>query len=109
MTKLPIKFVRVTELPDNPAVGTLYFVAGNDDTGLWLGVDENNLEPYTPQQYVEKDDDFASMIKQGIEIVDDTIIIHDDDIASIKNGVLRISPLFAKVEGDTLIYNYESN
>ena len=44
MTTLPIKFVRVTELPDNPAVGTLYFVAGDQDQGLWLGVGENNLE-----------------------------------------------------------------
>jgi hypothetical protein len=40
MTILPIKFVRVTELPDTPAIGTLYFVAGKENQGLWLGVGE---------------------------------------------------------------------
>jgi hypothetical protein len=48
MTTLPLKFVRTSELPDTPAIGTLYFVAGAQDYGLWVGVGEGKLEPYTP-------------------------------------------------------------
>ena len=109
MTTLPLKFVRTSELPDTPAIGTLYFVAGKENQGLWLGVGEGQLEPYTPQQYVIKDEVLEETTRQGLEVKGDTLIIHDEDIATVQNGVLRTSPLFAKVEGDTLIYNYESN
>ena len=109
MTTLPIKFVKVLELPDNPVIGTLYFVSGKENQGLWLGTRGNSLEPYTPQQYVEKDASLEETIKQGMKVVGDTLVIYDEDIATVKNGVLKTSPLFAKVIGDTLIYNYGAN
>lgn len=103
-----IKFYRVETLPETGKVGSLYFVTANNASELWVCTSPTSFEAYTPQQYVESEMP-EETIKQELEVQGDTLIIHDGDIATVQNGVLRTSPLFAKVEGDTLIYNYESN
>lgn len=109
MSVLPIYFARVVQLPENPVPGTIYFVSEEKNAGLWIGTGEGQILPYTPQEYVQKDDNFDQVVQTGVEVVDDTLIIHDPDIATVQNGVLRTSSLFAEVNGDTLIYNYGTN
>lgn len=104
----PIKFYRVETLPETGEVGSLYFVTTHDISGLWVCTSSTSYEAYTPQQYVESEMP-EETVQQGLEVQSDTLIINDEDVATVQNGVLRTSPLFAKVEGDTLIYNYESN
>jgi hypothetical protein len=45
-------------------------------------------------------------LSENIEIVEDTLIM-SDDIVTCKNNILKISPVFATVEGDKLVLNYE--
>lgn len=105
----PVKFYRVATLPEVGEVGSLYFVSGSENYGLWVCTGPISFEAYTPQQYVESET-LEKTVQQGLEVQGDTLIIHDEDIATIQNGILKTSPLFAKVNGDTLIYNnYESN
>lgn len=104
----PIKFYRVKTLPETGEVGSLYFVTTHDTSGLWVCTGPTSFEAYTPQQYVESET-LEKTVQQGLEVQGDTLIIYDEDIATIQNGILKTSSLFAEVNGDTLIYNYESN
>lgn len=104
----PIKFYRVETLPESGEIGSLYFVTAHATAGLWVCTSPTSFEAYTPQQYVESET-LEKTAQQGLEVQGDTLIIHDEDIATIQNGVLRTSSLFAEVNGDTLIYNYGTN
>ena len=103
-----VKFYRVETLPETGEVGSLYFVSGSENYGVWVCTGPTSFEAYTPQQYVEQETP-EKTVQQGLEVQGDTLIIYDEDIATIQNGILKTSSLFAEVNGDTLIYNYESN
>lgn len=94
-----IKFYRVETLPETGKVGSLYFVSGSENYGLWVYTGQ--FEPYTPQNYLEHVD-VASELDKSVSVSEDTLVL-DSDTAVIRNNVMKISTAFAKVEGDKLI------
>ena len=94
-----VKFYRVETLPETGEVGSLYFVSGSENYGLWVYTGQ--FEPYTPQNYLEHVD-VASELEKSVSVSEDTLVL-DSDTAVIRNNVMKISPAFAKVEGDKLI------
>lgn len=98
-----VEFYRVQSLPEQGNIGSLYFVYGSENYGLWLH--DGQFKPYTPQNYLEHVD-VASELDKSVSVSEDTLVL-DSDTAVIRNNVMKISPAFAKVEGDKLIINYE--
>lgn len=98
-----VKFYRVENLPEVGEVGSLYFVYGSENYGLWMH--NGQFRPYTPQNYLEHVD-VASELDKSVSVSEDTLIL-DSDTAVVRNNVMKISPAFAKVEGDKLVLNYE--
>lgn len=98
-----VKFYRVETLPETGKVGSLYFVSGSENYGLWVYTGQ--FEPYTPQNYLEHVD-VASELDKNVSISEDTLVL-DSDTAIVRNNILKISPVFATVEGDKLVLNYE--
>lgn len=103
MTK--VKFIRVTNLPSEGQVGGLYFVDCEPDPRIYLCMEPGIFVPYTPQVYLEHTSS-AQEFSENIEIVEDTLIM-SNDVVTCKNNILKISPLFATVEGDKLVLNHE--
>lgn len=95
----PIKFYRVETLPETGEVGSLYFVSGSENYGLW--VHTGQFEPYTPQNYLEHVD-VAPELDKSVSVSEDTLLL-DSDTAVVRNNVMKISPAFAEVEDDKLI------
>lgn len=94
-----VKFYRVQSLPEQGEIGSLYFVYGSENYGLWMY--DGQFKPYTPQNYLEHVD-VASELDKSVSVSEDTLVL-DSDTAVIRNSVMKISPAFAKVEGDKLI------
>lgn len=99
----PIKFYRVETFPEVGEVGSLYFVSGSENYGLWVYTGQ--FEPYTPQNYLEHVD-VASELNKSVSVSEDTLVL-DTDTAVVRNNVMKISPVFATVEGDKLVLNHE--
>lgn len=95
----PLKFYRVETLPETGEVGSLYFVSGSENYGLW--VHTGQFEPYTPQNYLEHVD-VASELDKSVSVSKDTLLLNGDT-AVVRNNVMKISPVFADVEDDKLI------
>lgn len=95
----PIKFYRVETLPETGEVGSLYFVSGSENYGLWVYTGQ--FEPYTPQNYLEHVG-VASELDKSVSVSEDTLVL-DGDTAVVRNNVMKISTAFADVEDDKLI------
>lgn len=94
-----VKFYKCKQLPEEGKLGSLYFVYGSENYGLWMY--DGQFKPYTPQNYLEHVD-VASELDKSVSVSEDTLVL-DSDTAVIRNSVMKISPAFAKVEGDKLI------
>ena len=94
-----VKFYRVETLPETGEVGSLYFVSGSENYGLWVYTGQ--FEPYTPQNYLEHVD-VASELDKSVSVSKDTLLLNGDT-AVVRNNVMKISPVFADVEDDKLI------
>lgn len=99
MSETKLKFYRVQSLPEQGEIGSLYFVSGEGDYGLWVYTDK--FEPYTPQNYLEHVD-AAQELEKNVSVSKDTLIL-DSDTAIVNNNTMKISPVFAEVEDDKLI------
>lgn len=93
-----VKFYRVETLPEVGEVGSLYFVSGSENYGLWVYTGQ--FEPYTPQNYLEHVD-VASELDKSVSVSEDTLLLNGDT-AVVRNNVMKISPVFAEVEDDKL-------
>ena len=94
-----VKFYRVETLPEVGEVGSLYFVSGSENYGLWVYTGQ--FEPYTPQNYLEHVD-VASELDKSVSVSEDTLLLNGDT-AVVRNNVMKISPVFADVKDDKLI------
>ena len=99
MSDIKIKFYRVQSLPKQGEIGSLYFVSGSENYGLWVYTGQ--FEPYTPQNYLEHVD-VASELNKSVSVSEYTLVL-DGDTAVVRNNVMKISTAFAEVEGDKLI------
>lgn len=102
-----IKFSRVKALPAEGKVGGLYFVYGGQNPCMYLCTAPGVFEPYTIQEYVESE--LPQNTEQDIYVEGDTLYINNPDVAFVQNSTLKISPIFASIDNNKLIYNYGTN
>lgn len=98
-----VRFYNVQGLPEKGVLGGIYFVSGQENNGIWIY--NGTFTPYTPSDYIIQSP-VSEEINDQVSIVEDTLNINED-ISIVKNNILKISPVFATVEGDKLVLNYE--